>query len=95
MIFEQAGSTLTLFADEVTNLTLATGFTVPASWLQSVNPLFIVIFAPVFSTVWLRWGDRAPRTSVKFAIALVIVGVSFLILIIPTNDFLAPATRRR
>ncbi|HVK44137.1 MAG TPA: peptide MFS transporter [Micropruina sp.] len=93
MIFEQAGSTLTLFADEVTNLTLATGFTVPASWLQSVNPLFIVIFAPVFSAVWLRWGDRAPRTSVKFAIALVIVGVSFLILIIPTNDFLATGNK--
>lgn len=89
MIFEQAGSTLTLFADQVTNLTLSTGFTVPASWLQSVNPLFIVIFAPVFSAVWLRWGDRAPRTSVKFAAALIIVGFSFLILIIPTNTFLA------
>jgi len=93
MIFEQAGSTLTLFADQVTNLTLATGFTVPASWLQSVNPLFIVIFAPVFAAVWLRWGDRAPRTSVKFGVALVIVGFSFLILIIPTNAFLATGSK--
>ena len=59
----------------------------PASWLQSINPLFIVIFAPVFSAVWLRWGDRAPRTSVKFGVALIIVGFSFLILIIPTNAF--------
>ena len=87
MVFEQAGSTLTLFADQVTDLSVGS-FTIPASWLQSVNPLFIVIFAPVFSAVWLRWGDRAPRTSVKFGIALVMVGFSFLILIIPTNAFL-------
>ena len=88
MIFEQAGSTLTLFADNVTNLTLTSGFTMPASWLQSVNPLFIVIFAPVFSALWMRWGERAPRTSVKFGLALVIVGFSFLILIVPTTAYL-------
>ncbi|PWD53046.1 hypothetical protein C8046_00070 [Serinibacter arcticus] len=77
MIFEQSGSTLSLFAQNVTNLTVTSGFSVPASWLQSINPLFIVIFAPVFSAVWLRWGDRAPRTSVKFGIALLVVGASF------------------
>lgn len=87
MIFEQAGSTLTLFADQVTNLTIPSGFTVPASWLQSVNPLFIVIFAPVFSAIWMRWGERAPRTSVKFGIALVVVGFSFLLLIIPSMAY--------
>jgi POT family proton-dependent oligopeptide transporter len=84
MIFEQAGSTLTLFAETVTDLTIAGGFEMPVSWLQSINPFFIVVFAPVFSAVWLRWGQRAPRTSVKFGVALVIVGFSFLILIIPT-----------
>jgi POT family proton-dependent oligopeptide transporter len=87
MVFEQAGSTLTLFADKVTDLTVGS-FTIPASWLQSVNPFFIVVFAPVFSAIWLRWGDRAPRTAVKFGAALVMVGFSFLILIIPTNAFL-------
>jgi POT family proton-dependent oligopeptide transporter len=88
MIFEQAGSTLTLFAETVTDLTLASGFEIPASWLQSVNPFFIVVFAPVFSALWLRWGQRAPRTSVKFGVALVLVGTSFLILIIPTVAYL-------
>jgi POT family proton-dependent oligopeptide transporter len=83
MIFEQAGSTLTIFADQVTDLTVAGGFEMPASWLQSINPFFIVVFAPVFSAIWMRWGDRAPRTSVKFGVALVTVGFSFLILIIP------------
>ncbi len=88
MVFEQAGSTLTLFADKVTDLTLFGSFEMPASWLQSVNPFFIVVFAPVFSAVWLRWGNRAPRTAVKFAVGLMLVGFSFLILIIPTNAFL-------
>lgn len=87
MIFEQSGSTLTLFAENVTNLALTSSFEMPASWLQSVNPLFIVVFAPVFSAIWLRWGDKAPRTGVKFAVALFVVGISFLILIFPMQAF--------
>lgn len=93
MIFEQSGSTLSLFANNVTNLAVTSGFSIPASWLQSINPLFIVIFAPVFSAIWLRWGDRAPRTSVKFALALVVVGISFLILIIPMSAYQDDGTR--
>ncbi|PWD50507.1 MFS transporter [Serinibacter arcticus] len=93
MIFEQSGSTLSLFAQNVTNLTVTSGFSVPASWLQSINPLFIVIFAPVFSAVWLRWGDRAPRTSVKFGIALLVVGASFLLLIVPMQAYEDSGTR--
>jgi proton-dependent oligopeptide transporter, POT family len=52
-----------------------------------VNPFFIVVFAPMFSALWMRWGDRAPRTSVKFATALVMVGCSFLLLIIPQEAY--------
>jgi POT family proton-dependent oligopeptide transporter len=88
MIFEQAGSTLTLFAEKVTDLTVGS-FEVPVSWLQSVNPLFIIIFAPMFAAVWVRLADRAPRTAVKFGIALIGVGISFLILIIPLQAYLA------
>jgi POT family proton-dependent oligopeptide transporter len=108
MVFEQAGSTLTLFADEVTNLTLGEGvfapqavnqpspltesslygWQIPASWLQSINPLFIIIFAPIFSALWMKLADRAPRTSVKFGIALVGVGISFAILAYPMQRYL-------
>jgi POT family proton-dependent oligopeptide transporter len=108
MLFEQAGSTLTLFAEDVTQLTVGgdayrpilvnqpsplvesslAGWEIPASWLQSVNPLFIIIFAPVFSAMWLRLGDRAPRTPVKFAIALVGIGLSFAMLAIPMQQYL-------
>jgi POT family proton-dependent oligopeptide transporter len=87
MIFEQAGSTLTVFADEVTNLAVTANFSLPVSWLQSLNPLYVVIFAPVFSVMLLRLGDRAPRTSIKFAIALLVVGLSFLLLILPMREF--------
>lgn len=87
MIFEQAGSTLTVFADDVTDLAVTSNFSLPVSWLQSLNPLYVVIFAPVFSVLLLRLGDRAPRTSIKFAIALVVVGFSFLLLIIPMREF--------
>ena len=57
--FEQAGSSMNLFADRLTDRTVL-GWEVPATWLQSVNPLFIIILAPVFGSLWLRLGARNP-----------------------------------
>lgn len=82
MVFEQSGSTLTLFADDVTNLSVG-GWQMPASWLQSINPFFIIVFSPVFAWIWMKLANRAPSTPIKFALALVGVGISFLILVIP------------
>ena len=53
----------------------------------------MVIFAPVFSVMLLRLGDRAPRTSIKFAIALLVVGFSFLLLILPMREFVNPGAQ--
>lgn len=86
MVSEQSGSTLTLFAEKVTDLHIV-GWEIPASAMQSVNPLFIIIFAPIFAALWTKLADRAPRTPVKFAIALLGVGLSFLILIIPMSSY--------
>ncbi len=86
MVFEQSGSTLNLFADNVTNLNIGS-WAMPAAWLQSANPLFIIIFAPVFAAAWTKLADRAPRTSIKFAIGLVGVGISVLILVIPMSAY--------
>ncbi len=86
MVFEQSGSTLTLFAEDVTDLTFGT-WEMPVGWLQSANPLFIIIFAPIFAALWTKLADRAPRTSIKFAIALVGVGISVLMLVIPMSAF--------
>jgi proton-dependent oligopeptide transporter, POT family len=86
MVFEQSGSSLTLFAKNVTDLSVGS-WEMPAAWLQSVNPLFIIIFAPIFATLWTKLADRAPRTSVKFALALIGVGISVLMLIIPMSAY--------
>ncbi|MFI0432965.1 MAG: peptide MFS transporter, partial [Candidatus Nanopelagicales bacterium] len=86
MVFEQAGSTLNIFAEEVTDLGIGS-WDMPASWLQSVNPLFIIIFAPIFAAAWTKLADRAPRTSIKFAIGLVGVGISVLLLVIPMSAY--------
>jgi POT family proton-dependent oligopeptide transporter len=75
--FEQAGSSLTLFADERTRLSFL-GFAFPASWFQSINSLFIWLLAPVFAWLWLRLGAREPSSPAKFAWGLFFVGLGFL-----------------
>ncbi|MBC8330059.1 MAG: MFS transporter [Planctomycetes bacterium] len=79
-IFEQAGSTLTLFADRSTNNSLF-GFQFPASWWQSLNPLLIVCIAPLMGMLWLRLGKRNPSYPFKFAVGLLLAGVGFLVLV--------------
>jgi POT family proton-dependent oligopeptide transporter len=83
--YEQAGSTLNLFADRHTRLYLA-GFNVPSSWFQSVPPLFVIILAPIFAWFWTRLGDRQPSTPAKFVYGLVFAGLAFLLLV-PAGRF--------
>ncbi len=63
--FEQAGSSLNLFARDLTNRTVA-GWEMPASWLQNVNPILIIIFAPIFGWLW-TWLAGAQRQSIVAA----------------------------
>jgi POT family proton-dependent oligopeptide transporter len=79
-VFEQAGSTLTLFADRSTRNELL-GFAFPSSWFQSVNSLFIIALAPVFAALWLKLGTRDPSSPTKFAIGLLFVGLGFAVMI--------------
>ena len=81
-IYDQGGSTINLFAEKFTNTDLG-AFTIPVSWLQSINPIFIIIFAPIFAVMWTKLANRAPSTPMKFAIALFGVGISFLIMVPP------------
>ena len=80
-LFEQAGSTLNLFADRDTRTSLL-GWSFPSSWFQSLNSLFIIALAPVFAWWWIRLGDRAPSTPVKFSLGLMLVGAGFAVLVI-------------
>jgi len=79
-IYDQGGSTINEFAENFTNMN-AGFFTIPISWLQSINPVFIIIFAPIFAVMWTKLGSRAPSTPIKFAMAIFGVGISFLIMV--------------
>jgi POT family proton-dependent oligopeptide transporter len=78
MIYDQSGSLLTLFADNKTDRSVG-GWEFPASWFQSVNPVFVIVLAPVFASVWvwLARRSREPSTVTKFALAMLLIGGSF------------------
>jgi POT family proton-dependent oligopeptide transporter len=75
--FEQAGSSLNLFAERMTRTSFL-GFDFPVTWFQSLNPLFIILLAPVFSWLWVRLGKREPSGPAKFDYGLLLVGIGFL-----------------
>jgi proton-dependent oligopeptide transporter, POT family len=79
--FEQAGSSLNLFAERYTDRVVG-AFTVPAGWFQSLNAIFIVIFAPVFSAIWVNLARRNldPSTPIKFALGLIGMALGFLMM---------------
>jgi proton-dependent oligopeptide transporter, POT family len=79
--FEQAGSSLNLFASEQTNRVMF-GWTMPASFLQSINPIFIILLAPVFGQLWIWLANRKknPSIPVKFALGLFGLSVGFFVI---------------
>ncbi|HYV82515.1 MAG TPA: peptide MFS transporter [Pyrinomonadaceae bacterium] len=79
MTYEQAGSSLTLFADRLTRTTIF-GWTYPSSWFQAVPALFVIIFASIIGAVWLKLGDRQPSSPGKFTIGLFFAGIAFVVI---------------
>jgi POT family proton-dependent oligopeptide transporter len=77
--FEQAGSSLNLFAERLTDRVVF-GWEAPASWLQSVNPLFIIILAPVVGQLWIVLEDHEPSIPMKFGAGLTLLGAGFFVL---------------
>jgi POT family proton-dependent oligopeptide transporter len=79
--FEQAGTSLSLFARDFTDRTIGS-WEYPASWFQSVNPVFIVILAPVFAWFWVWLANRQANPSVpmKFALGLLGASAGFLVI---------------
>ncbi len=82
--FEQAGSTLSLFAERNTRLAVG-NVAFKASYFQSLNSLFLVLLAPVFAAVWIKLGSREPSTTLKFSMGLLFVGLGFAVLIPVAN----------
>ncbi len=79
-IFEQTGSTISLFADRLTRNEVF-GHAFPSSWWQSVNSVWVILLAPVFALLWIRLGARQPSSPVKFALGLLFVALSFVLMV--------------
>jgi len=78
--YEQAASTLNLFADRYADRTVF-GWTVPTSWFVSIQAMFVILLSPVFAWLWVWLGPREPSTPVKFAFGLLFAGLSFVLLL--------------
>ena len=85
--FEQAGGLMNVYAAQKTNLALG-GFSVPASWFQSVNAIFILIFATIVGSIWIWWKNRGRESSslFKMAIGVIIMGWGFFFMSIASNE---------
>lgn len=78
MIYDQAATELSTFALKKTDLSIG-GWRMPSSWLQSVNPIMIMLLAPLFAALWIKAGDRV-STPLKFALGMVLCGLSFVVM---------------
>src|SRR6185436_13873205 len=89
--FEQAPTSLNLFAKDFTARQVG-GFEVPATWFQSINPLVIILFAPVFAALWVGLANRRGRdfsSPTKFALGLGLTGLGFLVMIYAAHAVVA------
>ena len=80
--FDQSASSLSIFARDYTDLSVS-GYIIPIGWLQFANPIFVVIFAPIFAGIWTHLGriNLNPALPIKFAFGLVLMAVSFVIML--------------
>ncbi len=77
-LYQQQFTVLTIYSDERLNRDLF-GWEMPVSWVQSINPVFIIILSGVFAAIWTKLGRRQPSTPVKFGLAAIIMGAAFLL----------------
>jgi proton-dependent oligopeptide transporter, POT family len=78
--YEQAGSTLNLFADRYVHLELL-GVKLYASWFVSIQAAFVILLSPIFAWLWVKLGPRQPSTPAKYTLALLFVGLAFVLLL--------------
>lgn len=83
-VYEQQGNTMQTWADEQTVWPVLAGFQIPSTWFQSVNPLCIVVLAPLLDMFWLRQAKRGtePSSVSKMAIGCIILGLSFIVMVV-------------
>lgn len=77
-LFMQIFTVIAIYAQQRVDLDVG-GFSVPPAWVESIDPVGIIIFAPVLAALWTKLGDRQPSTPIKFALGLLGIGVCFLL----------------
>jgi proton-dependent oligopeptide transporter, POT family len=89
LAFEQVGSSLNVFAAHRTDRLLSgwlswavPGQEIPAAWFQAINPLFILLLAPLMAGLWRSLGSRAPSTPGKMALGLILMGLAYIVMVI-------------
>lgn len=79
-LFQQQFTVLAIYSESRINWNIF-GMQLTPEAMNSINPVFIIIFGAVFTAMWTKMGDRQPTTPVKFAIALILIGIAFLIFV--------------
>ncbi len=77
-LYQQQFTVLTVYSDKRLDRNLF-GWDMPVSWVQSINPVFIIILSGIFAAIWLKLGSRQPSTPAKFAAGTIVMGVAFLL----------------
>lgn len=79
-LYQQQFTVLTIYSDEQLNRSIF-GWEMPISWVNSINPVFVIILSGVFAAIWAKLGTRAPAAPAKFALGSIIMGAAFLLFI--------------
>ncbi|MFF2486630.1 peptide MFS transporter [Microbacterium sp. NPDC058062] len=77
-LYQQQFTVLTIYSDKQLDRTIF-GWEMPVSWVNSINPIFVIILSGVFAAIWTKLGNRAPSAPVKFSLGAMIMGVAFLL----------------
>lgn len=89
LAYEQVGSSVNVFAAHRTDRVvtgwlsrMVPGGEIPAAWFQAINPLFILVLAPLVADMWRRLGPRAPSTPAKMALGLILLGLAYVVMVL-------------
>ncbi|MFJ6653279.1 peptide MFS transporter [Microbacterium sp. NPDC091313] len=77
-LYQQQFTVLTIYSDERLNRTIF-GWEMPISWVNSINPIFVIILSGVFAAIWTRLGRKQPGAPVKFGVGAIVMGIAFLL----------------
>ncbi|WP_116102925.1 peptide MFS transporter [Amycolatopsis thermalba] len=77
-LYQQQFTVVAVYSDQRLDRDLF-GWEMPVSWVQSINPVFILLLAPVMAAIWIKLGERQPSTPIKFALGTSVMGAAFLL----------------